>query len=155
MRAIPIALLIVAACGGADPAPAAVVETFAPESLNPADDLADDLTITVGYDDGDGDLGRGSATITDCRADDLATVLPLPSIASDDGVDAGAHITGDLELVVADIDDLTPTGTPPICADLGAPALGPGQVAFCVVLTDAGGRSGPGDCTGVIPIAAP
>lgn len=154
MRVVSICLLL-AACGGADPAPAAVVETTAPESLNPADDLADDLTITVGYDDGDGDLGRGTATITDCRATDLATVLQLPAIASDDGVEHGVHITGELDLVVADIDDLTPTGTPPVCADLGAPALSPGQVAFCVVLTDAGGRSGSGDCTGIIPIATP
>jgi hypothetical protein len=41
-----------------------------------------------------------------------------------------------------------------VCTELGAPALAPGQVAFCVVLTDAGGVSGPGDCTSAIAIGA-
>jgi hypothetical protein len=147
-----LVLVVVAACGGADPEPAAAIEAYTPDSLAPADDLLDDLTITVAYDDGDGDLGGGTATITDCRALDLATVLPLPPIASPDGVEAGVHITGVIDVVVADVDSVPPTATPPICAELGAPALGPTEVAFCVVLTDAGGRSGPGDCTGVIPV---
>jgi len=155
MRAIPILFLLLAACSGsAAPEPAAAIEAYTPESLDPNDDRLDDLTITVSYDDGDGDLGGGVATITDCRAADIATVLELPPIASDEGVEAGVHITGTLDLVVADVDDLTASGTPPICGELGAPALAPGQVAFCVVLTDAGGVTGPGDCTAAIPIAA-
>jgi hypothetical protein len=155
MRAIPLmVLLVVAACGSAAPEPAAAIEAYTPESLDPNDDRLDDLTITISYDDGDGDLGGGVATITDCRAADIATVLELPPIASPEGVEAGVHITGTLDLVVADVDDLTPTGTPPACAELGAPALAAGEVAFCVVLTDAGGVSGPGDCTTAIPITA-
>jgi hypothetical protein len=153
MKHVTLALaLLAAACGGADPDPAAAIEAYTPESLDPADDRADDLTLTVAYDDGDGDLGGGIATIHDCRVADLATVLVLPPIASEEGVAEGIHITGELVLVVADVDDVTPGPAPATCVDLGAPPLAPGEVAFCVTLTDVGGRTGPGDCTPAIPI---
>jgi hypothetical protein len=148
-------LVMLVACGGGDPAPSAVIEAYTPESLDPADDRADDLTLTVAYEDGDGDLGGGVATVTDCRTAELATVLELPPIASEEGVEANVPISGTLDLVVADVDVVTIDVAPAVCAELGAPALSAGQAAFCVVLTDAGGVSGAGDCTGAIAIAEP
>ena len=148
-------VLALPACGGGEPEPSVAIVSYTPEALDPADDLADDLTITVEYDDGDGDLGGGTATVHDCRVAELATALEIPPIAAPDAVESGIHITGELVLTVADVGDVTPTSAGAVCSSLGVTALAPGEVAFCVVLTDAAGHSGPGDCTAAIPIAAP
>src|SRR5687767_4538402 len=91
-------LCALVACGDSNPAPFAAVVRASPGELDPADDAADDLTITIDYRDGDGDLGGGAAAITDCRAGDLAIELPLPPIASDQAVADGVPIEGTIDL---------------------------------------------------------
>jgi hypothetical protein len=139
-----------AACADADPNPTATITAATPETLAPDDDLRDDITITVRYDDGDGDLGDGLAEIHDCRADDLITELPIPAIAPDGLV--GEHITGTIELHVNDVGVVASTELPEVCADLGVAELAGPETVFCVVLVDAAGHRGDGDCTGAIAL---
>lgn len=151
-----ISILFVAAvaCGDADPAPVATVVEFTPESLDPADDNADDLTIVVDYADSDGDLGEGTAAVHDCRAEDLVVSFALPPIASETAIADRVPIEGTLTVVVADVGDVPAESRPPLaCEDLGVEAVGDGQAVFCIVLTDAAGNTGPGDCTGAVAIA--
>jgi len=150
MRYVMFALVV--GCSSADPAPSAHVESATPDSLTPDDDSLDDLTITVGYDDGDGDLGGGTATVYDCRGDDLVTTLAIPAIAPDGVVKAKDEITGTLDLHVNDVGAVDSTTLASKCSDLGVSALSAGQTVFCVELTDAGGKTGHGDCTSAITI---
>ncbi len=144
-----ICLLALAACGDADPNPTATITAATPESLAPDDDTRDDLTITIRYDDGDGDLGDGIAEIHDCRADGLVTELPIPAIAPDGVV--GEHITGTLDLHVNDVGAIVSTALPEVCEELGVAELASTETVFCVVLVDVAGNRGDGDCT--VPIA--
>jgi hypothetical protein len=153
MRTISFILFGLAACGGAGVAPSATIASATPETLDPAYDSADDLTIVVDYADGDGDLGEGVAAIHDCRDDGLVTELELPKIASDQAVAEGVPIAGQLTLTVADVgvvevDDAAPDA----CAELGVGAPVDGAAVFCVVLRDAAGHDGDGDCTAPITI---
>ena len=153
---IVLLLATAAACSDADPEPTATVLAAAPESLYPGDDTRNDLTITIAYADGDGDLGRGTAAVHDCRADGIVTTLLLPAIASDDAVAEGVAISGELDLRVNDIGAVAPAAAaPPACAELGIAAPTAGQAIFCVTLTDAGGVTGPGDCTAPVTLATP
>jgi hypothetical protein len=142
--------LVVAACSD-DPAPSATIESVTPDQLMPSDDMRDDLTITLRYDDGDGDLGGGVADVYDCRGGDVMIELAIPPIAED----TGQHITGTLELHVSDIGAITSTALPKVCADLGVKALAANTAVFCVVLADAAGHRGGGDCTQPIEVAQP
>ena len=45
------------------------------------------------------------------------------------------------------------TALPKLCADLGVAALAAGTAVFCVVLVDAAGHRGDGDCTKAITLA--
>lgn len=145
---------VLAAAGCDSVSPIATVETVAPDRLVLADDSLDDLVITVRYDDGDGDLGGGVARIVDCRGADLQTDLPLPAIAPEPVVEEGRHITGTLELHVNDIGDVTPGVAPSRCHELGIDEVSPGTAVFCVVLEDAAGHEGEGDCTQAIALTA-
>lgn len=149
---LPVAALV--ACADPAPEPSAVVLSAAPETLYVGDDTRNDLTIVIAYADGDGDLGRGVARVHDCRAAAVVTTIPLPAIASDEAVTEGVAITGELELRVNDVGDVTlATEAPPACADLGAPAPVADAAAFCVVLVDSAGNQGPGDCTSPVALA--
>lgn len=144
------------ACGDPGPAPSVAVVSAMPEMLDPARDDADDLSILAMYYDADGDLGGGLAEVHDCRADGVVTAIDIPPIASDDAVDEMVMIEGKLAIVIPDIgaidiDDAAPAA----CADLGVAAPVAGEAVFCVVLTDAAGNLGAGDCTAPIAIAAP
>jgi len=132
-----------------DPAPSAAIEEVTPDQLTPSDDTLDDLTIELRYDDRDGDLGGGVAEVYDCRAEGVMIELPIPPIAAD----AGRHITGTLDLHVNDIGAITSTALPPVCAELGVPELAANAAVFCVVLADAAGHRGGGDCTQPIELA--
>ena len=143
-----------AGCGSDDPAPTAAITAVAPDTLDPADVAADDLMITVEYHDADADLGGGLATVHDCRAADLATVFELGPIASDEAIAEGVSIAGTLDLLVADVGDVAPGDLPDACAERGIEAAAAGEATFCVVLTDAAGHEGSGDCTPPIAIAA-
>ncbi len=146
--------LALVACDDADPAPTVEIRAAAPDTLVPADDLKDDLVITIGYADADADLGTGTAVIHDCRADGLATTLTLPTIASEEAIAAGVPITGELALQLNDVGAVTPqAAAPAACAALGVPAPALGVAIFCVELTDKAGHRGPGDCTDPIAIA--
>jgi hypothetical protein len=144
-----IFLFAIAACGSDDPNPLATITAATPESLAPDDDARDDLTITVRYDDGDGDLGDGVAEIHDCRADGLVTELAIPAIAP--GGVVGERITGTLELHANDVGAIESTALPEVCEELGVAELASAETVFCVVLIDAAGHRGDGDCT--VPIA--
>ncbi|HTL34454.1 MAG TPA: hypothetical protein VL326_15105, partial [Kofleriaceae bacterium] len=85
MRHALLFSLVLAACTD-DPAPTVTVVSATPDHLDPADDLADDVTIRVDYEDADGDLGGGTAEIYDCRDTALLTKLSIPEIASDDRI---------------------------------------------------------------------
>jgi hypothetical protein len=147
---IPMFVLALAACGDADPNPTATITAATPESLVPDDDTLDDLTITVRYDDGDGDLGGGFAEVHDCRADGVVTELVIPDIAPDGVV--GEHITGTLELHVNDVGLVSSTALPEVCTDLGVDELATGETVFCVILVDVAGNRGDGDCTTAIAL---
>jgi len=144
-----ILLALCAAACAADPAPSASIESATPEQLTPSDDALDDLTITLRYDDGDGDLGGGVAEVHDCRADGLMIELAIPPIAAE----RDQHITGALELHVNDVGEVAAGALPKPCADLGARAPGANTAVFCVVLVDTAGHRGNGDCTGPIAVA--
>jgi len=140
----------VAACSD-DPAPGAAIESARPTELVPADDAHDDLTLVVHYDDSDGDLGGGTVDIYDCRAAAAMTELAIPEIAPE----RGQHIAGTLELHVNDIGDLAPGELPAACEELGVRSLAADTAVFCVILVDAAGHRGGGDCTQPIGIAMP
>jgi hypothetical protein len=143
-------LTALAACGGASDTPSVTVKSTTPDELVTHDDALDDVTITVDFDDGDGDLGQGTAAITDCRAEGIVTELLLPAIASDKR--EGDHISGTLELHVNDV-GLIDLGTQPqICKDLGVASLDANQTVFCVVLVDKAGHRADGDCTSAITL---
>ena len=125
-----------------------MIESATPDKLTPSDDAADDLTITLRYDDGDGDLGGGVADVYDCRADGVVIELAIPEIAAQ----SGQHITGALELHVNDVGDIAAGALPTTCSGLGVKPLAAGTTVFCVVLADAAGHRGSGDCTGPIAI---
>ena len=152
----PLALL--ALCLGAlgacaSPVPTVEILEASPSMLAASDDGNDDLTIAVRYTDGDGDLGRGSAKVFDCRAEGLVTELAIPRIANDEAVEKGVPIEGQLELVVADIGAVEAAAeAPPTCADLGASAPQEGAQVFCVVLVDAADNESEGACTGPIHV---
>ncbi|HVV83055.1 MAG TPA: hypothetical protein VHE35_08235 [Kofleriaceae bacterium] len=146
--------LAVGACGDPDPAPTVEIRAAAPSMLVPSDDTRDDLMITVGYTDADADLGMGSAAVVDCRADGLVTTLPIPAIASQEAIDEGVPIRGELVLNVNDVGAIAPATTAPAaCAELGVGPPAIGVAIFCVTLTDAAGHTGPGACTDPIAIA--
>lgn len=145
------ALLAAAACSDSV-APRASVVAAAPDRLVPSDDALDDLVITVAYDDADGDLGGGTAEVHDCRADGLRTDLPLPAIAPDAVI--GAPIRGTLALHVNDIGAIAAGAAPDACRDLGVDRVGDGAAVFCVILVDAAGHAGDGDCTHEIALMA-
>jgi hypothetical protein len=156
MRIVCAALLAASACSSSpSTSPSATVTAATPDQLTPDDDALDDLTITVAYDDGDGDLGGGTAEIHDCRADALVTTLVVPQIASPDVVAAKSHISGTLDLHVDDVGAIAPAALPQTCTDLGVAALGANEAVFCVILVDVAGHRGDGDCTASIAIAAP
>jgi hypothetical protein len=148
MRHLVFLTLALAACSD-DPAPLASIETVTPDALTASDDTADDLTITLKYSDGDGDLGGGITEVHDCRADDLMAQLAIPAIAKS----KGNHITGTLDVHVNDVGSFAASTLPRICADLGVAALAPDHTVFCVVLVDAAGHRGTGSCTEAIAIA--
>ena len=143
-------LIVFATACSSDPAPTVEIVSASPEALNPADDLADDLRIVATYEDGDGDLGEGTARVHDCRADGLVTELEIPAIPGPDMI--GSKITGSLELAINDVGALTAAALPTTCADLGV-TLEAGATVFCVELVDAAGNVGPGDCTKPITIS--
>ena len=145
-----------AGCSEAEVAPSATIVEIAPDSLAPAEDDADDLTIRVAYTDGDADLGGGVAAVHDCRAEGLVIELAIPPIASEQAIDDGVPIEGEIELIVNDVGWVDADGSAPeVCADLGAPDPVDGEAVFCVVLTDAAGHGGDGDCSGAVAIADP
>jgi hypothetical protein len=144
-------LLAAAACS--DPvAPSARVVSAAPDRLVPSDDALDDLVITVAYEDGDGDLGGGTAEVHDCRADGLRTDLAIPAIAPDAVV--GEPIRATLALHVNDIGAIAAGVAPDACRDLGVDGAGADAAVFCVILVDAAGNAGDGDCTREIALMA-
>ena len=132
--------------------PTARVVSAAPTELVPANDLRNDLVITVAYEDGDGDLGGGTARVFDCRAEALRTDLPIPDIAPEAVI--GEPITGTLELRVNDVGAIAAGAMPAACRQLGAAEAGAGAAVFCVELVDAEGNTGDGDCTGAIAVMA-
>lgn len=144
-----VLLLFASACTSS-PTPTVDILSATPQALNPADDLADDLRILVTYEDGDGDLGEGTARVHDCRADGLITELEIPAIAADDMI--GSKITGSLELAINDVGAATAATLPTLCSELGV-SLAPDTTVFCVELVDAAGNVGDGDCTQSIMIA--
>jgi hypothetical protein len=153
--ALAFAVLAAAAAAAAgcsdDPAPGATIESARPDQLVPSDDARNDLTLGVRYDDSDGDLGGGVVDVYDCRAAAAMTELAIPEIAPE----RGQHIAGTLELHVNDIGDLVPGALPATCDELGVRPLAAGTAVFCVVLVDAAGHRGGGDCTQPIDIAMP
>jgi hypothetical protein len=146
-----LAALAAAACSDST-APSASVKAASPDRLVAADDALDDLVITVAYKDGDGDLGGGTAEVYDCRADGVRTDLPLPLLAPAAAI--GKPIAGTLELHVNDIGAIAAGTMPATCADLGVTSVSAGATVFCVLLVDAAGNSGDGDCTHEIAVTA-
>jgi hypothetical protein len=145
---LALAFVVLAACGD-DPAPLVEVISATPDQLFPDDDARDDLVITVRYDDADGDLGTGVAEVHDCRGDALVSALAIPAIAPP-GIAGSKRITGTLELHVTDVGDVPVTELAAVCADLAVAPLPASETVFCVILVDAAGHRGPGDCTGAI-----
>ena len=152
MRAIAYTILAVAlaACGTDDVAPSAEIRQATPTTLEPANDAANDIRIALRYEDADGDLGEGTAQIHDCRAMALRTDLALPAIAADEMI--GSKITGSLDLQLTDVGPGGADAMPDVCDELGVSALATNETVFCVVLVDADGNEGAGDCTPAISL---
>jgi hypothetical protein len=149
MRIMLLAAL--AACsGGASDAPSVSVKSATPEELVTSDDALDDVTITVDFEDGDGDLGTGRAEVHDCRAAGIVTELVLPAIAPESRI--GDHISGTLELHVNDVGMIAVGTQPALCAEQGVESLTADQTIFCVALFDVKGNSGGADCTKAITL---
>ena len=145
-------LLATAACTGDAVTPTVEIVSASPDALVPADDSADDLTIVIRYHDPDGDLVSGVAEVHDCRADNLVTTLDIPPIASDDAVAASVPITGTLQLVVADVGDITPDRIlPAACADTTTTVTAT-ETPFCVILVDSADNPSPPACTAPVQI---
>ena len=146
MRALPLLVFSgwLAACGSDSNAPSATVKSVTPDQITMSDDTANDVELVVDYSDHDGDLGDGVAEVHDCRADALVTSLAIPPIAP-----AGASdpISGELDLYVTDIGPVTSSSVPQTCSDLGVATLDPATTVLCVILVDAKGHRGPGDCS--------
>jgi hypothetical protein len=151
MRSVIVLLLLAGACASDDPAPTVHVVSATPDQLDPANDLTDDVQILVEYNDADGDLGDGVAEIHDCRADALVTALDIPAIAGEDML--GSRITGSLELYLNDVGAGAASALPAVCDELGVGSVAAGETVFCVVLIDAAGHAGTGDCTTAITLA--
>jgi hypothetical protein len=151
MNKLVLAFVGLAACGTSDINPNARVESATPDTLVADDDHLDDLTITVAYEDGDGDLGGGTAELHDCRGGALVTTLPIPAIAPD-AIAGEKPITGTLDIHVNDVGAIDAEAVPQLCAALGVGAMTAGQAVFCVVLVDKAGHHGAGDCTQPITI---
>lgn len=146
MKAMLCLAALLAACSD-DVAPNATVLSATPDMLTMSDDAANDLTITVQYDDGDGDLGGGTAEVHDCRSDTYETTLAIPDLVAQK-----EHITGKIDLYLNDVGVVAADALPKTCADLGVKALGDMQAVFCVVLVDTAGHRGSGSCTPVISL---
>lgn len=155
MRALPLVLLAalaaLAGCGSDSPAPSVTVESVTPDHVTLSDDAANDVELIVRYSDGDGDLGGGTAEIHDCRADALVTSLAIPAIASPDRI--GQPISGELDLYVTDIGPAATEAVPATCKELGVAALDASTTVLCVVLVDAKGHRGTGDCSKPITLS--
>jgi hypothetical protein len=151
MRPLLVLLLLAGACASDDPAPSVTVVSATPDALDPANDATDDVRIVVEYDDADGDLGEGIAEVHDCRDAVLLTALEIPAIAGDSML--GSRITGSLDLYVNDVGAAAAAALPAVCDELGVGAIAAGETVFCVVLVDAAGHAGPGDCTTPITLA--
>lgn len=136
----------------ADPAPRAEIRDVSPRRIDPRDPAGDDVTLTLRYEDADGDLGGGEARVQDCRAADLASRFPIPVLAQPGAVAAGVRISGELRLRVAGIAEIAGGSpeAPPACA--GA-AQGAGEVVLCVTLRDLAGHEGPPACAPPIALA--
>ena len=143
-------LLVVGACGAPGPTPSVHVKDATPDRLVVSNDALDDVTITVEYDDGDGDLGTGLAEIHDCRAASIVDELMIPAIAPPERI--GDPISGTLELHVNDVGTVALGTQPPLCLELGVPPLDADQTVLCVVLVDAQGNRSGGDCTDLITL---
>ncbi len=159
VRSVCLAAVALASAPGCDDggvAPLANVRSTTPDMIDPSRDDADDLSIIIEYHDPDGDLGEGIAEVHDCRAEGVVIVYDIPGIASEEAVDEGVPIEGELELIVNDIGAIdADSGAPEACAALGVLAPVEGQARFCVILTDAAGNLGEGDCTAPVAILAP
>jgi hypothetical protein len=125
-----------------------------PQLLDPDRDDADDLTLVVAYEDGDGDLGGGAARVHDCRGEGLTIELAIPPIASQEAVDQGVAISGELALIINDVGALAEVTSNSVCSGLGVAALAGNQVAFCVELVDMAGNTGPGACSAMVALGA-
>jgi hypothetical protein len=147
---ILICVALAACGGGASDSPSASVKSATPEELVTSDDALDDVTITVDFEDGDGDLGTGFAEVHDCRADGIITELVLPAIAPQGRI--GDHISGTLELHVNDVGAIAVGTQPALCADQGVASLAADKTVFCVLLIDAKGHRGDPDCTSEITL---
>ena len=154
LRTLLLASALLAGCSGDEnPSPTATVTKATPDTLTPADDLLDDLTITIEYADGDGDLGGGTAEVHDCRGDGIVTPLLIPQIAAPAAIAEKTPITGTLELHVNDVGALTTASLASACGELGAAAPTSTETAFCVILVDGAGHRGDGDCTAAITLS--
>jgi hypothetical protein len=139
--------------GCSDVAPTVEVVKANPTSLDTSRDELDDLELHLAYTDPDGDLGGGEVVVHDCRAEGLVVRLPLPRIATPEGVAEGVSIEGELTVVVTDVGALVAAPEPAAaCRELGIGAPAGGAQAICVVLVDAAGNESVGDCTEPITI---
>lgn len=145
-RAASLLVAVSIACS-TETDPAARIVDVASELLVVDDDAANDLRLTIAYEDPDGDLGEGELLVFDCRSARASRSLPIPGITVDP--EPGVTITGELEVVVPDIGDVAAGEAPPDpCAKEGA-----GEGVFCFVLRDRAGNESDVVCTDPIPIA--
>ncbi len=132
----------------ADPIPPTVsIVSQAPAQLVVGDDDEDDLSLRLGYEDGDGDLGGGVVHVYDCRDGSATLDLPIGEVASPEIVEEKQPITGELIALIPDISaapaDAAP---PPVCTELGA-VPSDGELLVCVTIEDAAGQLSDGACS--------
>ncbi len=136
-----------AACG-ADPAPPSLsIIAQAPEMLTIGSDTEDDVTLRLGYEDEDGDVGGGVIFIVDCRDDSRVIEAPIPTVASAEVVENEQPLSGELIALVPDIPSVADDATPAaLCNELDVVAT-EGELVMCARMQDSAGNESNGACS--------
>jgi hypothetical protein len=148
-------VLLALGCGSDPVAPEVSIVAQAPSSLVLGVDEEDDVSLRLGYEDGDGDLGGGVVHIYDCREEGASIALPIPEVASPEAVEDRTPISGELLALVPDIATASSDAEPAaLCQEQGV-SVAAGELVMCVTLEDAAAQQSVPTCSAPFSLAAP
>lgn len=149
-----IGVLVFLGCSADPIAPTVSVVSQAPSSLTLGVDEEDDVSLRLGYEDGDGDIGGGVVHVHDCRDSSLSLDLPIPVVASPEIVEQKQKLTGELIALIPDISAASGQTPPSLCAELGVSAASD-ELVLCVTIEDSAGQSSDGACSAPFQLVGP